>query len=176
MVLSIQTGSKQFPWEKDGANGKTDENHSITILIHWMTKNKEGNFARFRGNKEGKTKLAICQELAVLMAAENVKGDRAAKNILDKIQSIERAFKIAYDWANNTGQGVDDVESFANALKKRCYFYYELEPTSERPNIYWCCHNYVQILQFYVCEISQIFLSNKPEVRNALDYYLTSHS
>jgi NAD-dependent dihydropyrimidine dehydrogenase PreA subunit len=45
MVLSIQTGSKRFLWEKDGANGTTNENNSITILIHWMT--KEGNFARF---------------------------------------------------------------------------------------------------------------------------------
>jgi hypothetical protein len=83
-TTSIQTGSKRFFWEKDGANGTTDENNSITILIPWMT--KEGNFAQFRGNKEGKTKLAICQEIAVLMAAENVKGDRTAKNILDKIR------------------------------------------------------------------------------------------
>jgi hypothetical protein len=74
------------------------------------------------------TKLTICQEIAVLMAAENVKGDSTAKHILDKIQSIERAFKVTHDWANNTGQGVDDVESFADAMKKRCYFYYELEP------------------------------------------------
>jgi hypothetical protein len=65
------------------------------------------------------TKLTICQEIAVLMAAENVKGDSTAKHILDKIQSIERAFKVTHDWANNTGQGVSVPLSIAKASRKK---------------------------------------------------------
>jgi hypothetical protein len=87
------------------------------------------NFSRFRGNNEGKTKLAICEEIAAVLKEKKIIIERPAKQILDKIHSIEKSFKAAHDWINHTGQGVDDREQFREAVLKRCLYYYELEAT-----------------------------------------------
>jgi hypothetical protein len=87
------------------------------------------NFSPFRGNNEGKTKLAICEEIAAVLKEKKVIVDRPPKQILDKIHAIEKSFKAAHDWINHTGQGVDDREQFREAVLKRCQYYYELEAT-----------------------------------------------
>jgi hypothetical protein len=119
------SGSERILWTKDGRNGPTDPVNSMSILIDWLT--TEGNFSRFRGNKEGKTKLAICEEVANIMKEKGIVAERTGKLILDKILVIEKSFKVAHDWINQTGQGVDDTEQFEQAVTKRCQFYYELE-------------------------------------------------
>jgi hypothetical protein len=53
----------------------------------------------------------------------------------NKITSLERQFRQATDWAENTGQGVSDPGDFEAAILKRCPLYKELEPImGERPN------------------------------------------
>ena len=92
--------------------------NSFSILLNWMT--KQGNFARFRGNSEGKTKLAIFNGIAKLIKDEGVLAVRTGEHVLDKIQAIEKAFKIAHDWVHQTGQGVDDEVQFIDAVKNIC--------------------------------------------------------
>ena len=119
------SGSKSILWTKDGRNGPSDPVNSMSILIDWLT--TEGNFSLFWGNNEGKTKLAICEEVANIMKEKGIVGKRTGKLILDKILVIEKSFKVAHDWINQTGQGVDDTEQFEQAVTKRCQFYYKLE-------------------------------------------------
>jgi hypothetical protein len=120
-------GTGRIIWEKDGKNGPSDPNNSANVLLQWLT--TEGNFARFRGNKEGKKKFQICDEIVLLLQENEVKVSRNAKMVLDKIQSMETKFKAAHDWAGDTGQGVDVTEAdFEAAVKKRCKYYYDLLP------------------------------------------------
>ena len=53
----------------------------------------------------------------------------------NKIVSLERQFRVATEWANNTGQGVENPGDFEAAILKRCPLYKALEPImGERPN------------------------------------------
>ena len=48
---------------------------------------------------------------------------------------MESQFRSASDWANNTGQGVDNPGDFQAAINKRCPLYELLEPImGDRPN------------------------------------------
>ena len=48
--------------------------------------------------------------------------------VLGKIQYIEKSWKRAHDWINQTGQGVkeDDPDNFEEAVLKYCRLYYIL--------------------------------------------------
>jgi hypothetical protein len=127
VVQKTQFGSERTLWTRDGPGGPHDSVNSQSLLIDWMTTGS--NFSRFRGNNEGKTKLAICEEIAAVLKEKKIIIERPAKQILDKIHSIEKSFKAAHDWINHTGQGVDDREQFREAVLKRCLYYYELEAT-----------------------------------------------
>ena len=55
------------------------------------------------------------------------KGLRTAKDVMTKICSLESEFRIASDFLNNTGAGIEDEATLKAAVTKRCRFYYELE-------------------------------------------------
>ena len=50
------------------------------------------------------------------------------KQVQSKLEHIEQQFQSAYDWATNTGQGIeeDDPDSFCAAVEKRCQYYFDL--------------------------------------------------
>ena len=54
--------------------------------------------------------------------------NRTGKLVLSKIQYIEKSWKRAHDWAQETGQGVleTDPHGFEEAVMKYCRFYYVL--------------------------------------------------
>ena len=96
---------------------------------------------RIHGNK-GKTKTQHQKELALLLADKKPGSERSEKDVENKIVSLERQFRTASDWANNTGQGVDKPGDFEAAIKKGCPLYHELEPAmGERPNAKPLCTN-----------------------------------
>ncbi len=112
-------GTSQLVWEKDGALGPEDPNNSLNLLLEWMT--TEGNYACFCGNAEGKTKLKICEEVASLLKGKGVQVEHSKKNIFDKIQALEKMFKVAHEWAGQTGQGIDiSKQAFGVAVSNRC--------------------------------------------------------
>ena len=51
---------------------------------------------------------------------------RTVDTVLGKIVYIERSWRKAHDWANCTGQGVEDKEQFEDVVKRRCRLYYTL--------------------------------------------------
>jgi hypothetical protein len=87
------------------------------------------------GNK-GKTKTQHHKQLAILIKEKNPDSEQSEKDVENKITSLERQFCQASDWANNTGQGVDNPGDFEAAIKKGCPLYKELEPIiGDRPNV-----------------------------------------
>jgi hypothetical protein len=117
---------RKTPWEDDG---------SLTVLMDWMT--THGNYAAYCGSNsnKGKTKTAYHKQLAELIRQKIPGSERTEKDVENKITSLERQFRVATDWAENTGQGVDDPGDFQAAVLKRCPYYMELDPImGERPN------------------------------------------
>ena len=99
----------------------------MEILMDWLT--IHGNCASpcgVTGNK-GTSKTQCHKEIALLIKTKRPDSERNEKDVENKIGSLERAFRTASDWANNTGQGVEDPGDFEAAVKKCCPLYYELE-------------------------------------------------
>jgi hypothetical protein len=105
------------------------------VLMEWLT--TEGNYADYCGatGNKGKSKTQYHKELSLLIKEKQPDSERTDKDVENKITSLERQFRVASDWANNTGQGVDNPGDFEAAIIKRCPFYKELEPImGDRPN------------------------------------------
>jgi hypothetical protein len=118
---------KKVSWEDDG--------NTMDVLLDWLT--TEGNYADYCGatGNKGKSKTQYHKELALLIKEKIPESKRTEKDVENKITSLERQFQTATDWANNTGQGVDNPGDFKAAVLKRCPLYDELEPImGNRPN------------------------------------------
>ena len=126
----LKQGSRRPQWNEDGAGGKDDPRTSERILMEWLL--TPGNYARYRGkNNEETKKSQYALQIAALINAENVKVNRTAKDVINKIQYLEKSFKSAWDYANSvTGAGVreDDPETFEAKLEEKCYYYTDLLP------------------------------------------------
>lgn len=88
--------------------------------MDWLT--EEGNYALYcgcNGNK-GKSKSTYHKELALLIKKEKPESNRTDKDVENKIVKLERQFRLGCDWANNTGQGVDEPGDFGKAVLQRC--------------------------------------------------------
>ena len=115
----------------DGKHGPADENSSLSVLLDWWR--VEGNYSKFRGDgNKGIKKRAVAAKLAATIN-EIAKVKRTPDAVLAKIQYIERSWKVAHDWACNTGQGVKegDPEGFEGACLKRCPYYFMLYEVME---------------------------------------------
>ena len=123
----VESKKRKVPWESDG---------TLAILMEWMT--EEGNYSAYagsNGNVSGKSKSQYHKDIALLIKSKVPESQREAKDVENKIVSLERQFREASDWANNTGQGVENPGEFKSAVLKRCPLYDELEPImGERPN------------------------------------------
>jgi hypothetical protein len=127
-------GGRKGGWDSDGLGGPDDPKTSVSILLDWwMT---EGNYNKFCGkNNQGLKKIQFANQLAEIMTRET-KSKRDGKNVLNKIQHIEKTFKEAHNFATSeTGAGLQerDVGSFKDAVMKKCPYYdHILEIMSDR--------------------------------------------
>ena len=121
-------GGRKGNWESDGKGGPNDPHTSMKILLDWwMT---EGSYSKFCGKRnDGVKKIEFCNHLAAKITAETT-GTRDGKNVLNKIQHIERSFKEAHNFAESeTGAGIlenDGETTFQDLIKKKCPFYYDI--------------------------------------------------
>jgi hypothetical protein len=118
---------RKVPWEEDG---------TLDVLMEWLT--TEGHYADYCGatGNKGKSKAQHHKELAILIKEKKPESERTDKDVENKITSLERQFRVATDWANNTGQGVDNPGDFDEAVKKCCPLYDVLELIiGDRPNV-----------------------------------------
>jgi hypothetical protein len=120
-------GGRRGNWDCDGKNGPTDTHTSVRILLDWWM--AEGNYSKFCGkNNEGIKKIQFAEQLAQKMTRETT-SKRDSKNVMSKIQHIEKQFKKAHEFATSeTGAGIkeNDEGTFEAAVKKKCPYYYDL--------------------------------------------------
>jgi hypothetical protein len=128
-------------WDCDGLKGEDDPHTSVQILLDWWL--EDGNYSRFCGkNNDGMKKIHFANKLAEKMTKETT-SKRTGKNVLNKIQHIEAAFKKAYTFANTeTGAGLkeNDNGTFEEAVTKKCPYYFDLldimsDRASSKPQI-----------------------------------------
>jgi hypothetical protein len=123
-----QEGGRQGKWDSDGKNGPEDTHTSMRILLDWWT--IEGNYSKFCGkHNDGVKKKQFAAALATKMTAET-SSKRDSKNVLNKIQHIEKKWREAHNFATSeTGAGIlesDGATSFEELVKGKCPYYYEL--------------------------------------------------
>ncbi|KAA1114121.1 hypothetical protein PGTUg99_022302 [Puccinia graminis f. sp. tritici] len=125
-----------------------DGQSSLDLIVDWLT--VEGNYDLWRSGRRSKRDVAetIAQYLVTNGAAL-----REWRGIEQQINGLERKFRDALAWRNQTGQGImdeaeelernfglgdtdqpedDHVERARNqteaAIRKKCKYFYELEP------------------------------------------------
>ena len=104
-----QDGAQNIPWNKDGKNGKDDPNHSESIVIEWLSNQR--NFQRFKGDDvNGKKKIAVCAELSDILKARGIRKEHNARSVLQKINNMMACWRETYQWTENTGQGATVLE------------------------------------------------------------------
>jgi hypothetical protein len=89
------------------------------IIIAWLQ--HQGNYNKFCSLPSGKTKVAVCEEVSKTINLAGTLKIRKASSVQLKIQAMERAFRDAHFWVNNTGVGVlerDGQVTFEKAVKK----------------------------------------------------------
>lgn len=139
-----EAGSRKGNWGSDGKGGVADPHTSLKILLDWWM--EEGNYSRYSGKRnDGVKKKEFAAKLAAKMSEETL-SQRDSKNVINKINHIEKLFRDAYQWANGqTGQGLQegDPEGFHNYVTKLCPVYYSLLPImGERSSTEPACLSY----------------------------------
>jgi hypothetical protein len=72
------------------------------ILLDWIT--EEGNYALYQGGPQtkGKAKKKVAAQITRIINAKGVLVPRNAKQVENKIQNMEKQFREAHDFANDT--------------------------------------------------------------------------
>ena len=137
LLASKPANTRNIPWNKDGRNGPEDAINSESILLKWWA--SPGKYDDYRNGTGGKTKIQRCAMISDMIKDAGVVKECSAGDILNKIQSYERACKIAADFANNTGEGIRETDGEASLnqlVLKRFKHYFFLEPIMrDRSNI-----------------------------------------
>ena len=138
-VLSESTPVKNrnVAWNKDGQDRPEGPCTSENSLLDWWT--TSGNYSDFCNGAGGRTTLQVCSTLSEKFKAIGVIKYLSPQDILAKINSWERAFKIASDFASNAGEGIkqSDAEAAFNELvcKRFKHCFVLLNVMLERSNI-----------------------------------------
>ncbi|KAE9152550.1 hypothetical protein PF006_g3254 [Phytophthora fragariae] len=122
-------------------DGPSPNVSSISVLIDWLTTGT--NYTRYRGGDDqcGDSKNTLARENVQLIEEADITTTRNAKDITNKITTLEASFWAAEDWLNNTGQGCDNNEpSIRAAILARCSYYFDLrvimrDRVSTRPQL-----------------------------------------
>ncbi|KAG9406046.1 hypothetical protein AC1031_003967 [Aphanomyces cochlioides] len=118
-------------WTSDGnGSGKS----SMDVLLEWLT--TPGNYTRWKGGDKssGETKTALAKQIKLIMATSGIV-HRETKDITQKINNMESAYRKAIDWRDQTGQGIEDEGTLMDELNKRCPNFNELDAVMhDRPS------------------------------------------
>ena len=125
LVINKQKNNTRPLWTNAGPKGKDDLNHSMKHLIDQLTTGD--NWIKYKGkNNNGKSKSQFAKEIASFINSTGVKETRTAEQVRVKIDAIEKAYKIADNFVNNTGVGLkeDDPDNFEDVVRNSFFSYY----------------------------------------------------
>ena len=138
-LLFVKDEKRGKCWDNDNFE---DGPSSVDVLIGWLT--DQTNTEKYFGAEEsadnsGVTKAKLCGGIAKEINRVVKGASRTGDSVRSKIDALISSFKSTTDWIHNTGEGgglEDSEESFRDMVKKRCKYYYKLEPVlGERPSI-----------------------------------------
>jgi hypothetical protein len=125
--------SNRIPWDTDGPNPGIS---SHAIIIEWLTTST--NYDRWRGDTvKGKNKKGMAGEIVSILKANKI-FIRTTDHVHVRINAYEAKFKETYEWTQNTGQGVKEVDplGYKATINKRCpYFYHLFDVMMDRNNL-----------------------------------------
>ncbi|KAI8849845.1 hypothetical protein BC829DRAFT_442708 [Chytridium lagenaria] len=104
-------------------NAKWDQ-ECLDVLVEWLTEDE--NYDRYRGSGDVNAGLTKLVKLEVVVSRLREKGiyHKDKHGVKKKIEELERSFRKASDWINNTGQGVMLQDGHCEVQVRE---YYELE-------------------------------------------------
>ena len=127
-LLAPVPSNSRLPWNKDGKLGPQDPNHSERILVDWLM--TPGNYEKYRGhNNKGVRKKDFARIISERINAAGVRKERTYKDVVNKIDSLQKNFKDAVDWTHTkTGEGLleTDTCSYEQKVLKFCPYYYDI--------------------------------------------------
>lgn len=128
MSNKSQTKSTRNKWNEDAVtrtvirppvNGVEQEPEQVTgrssmqIVLDWIT--EPGNYSKYKGgSSNGKSKIYYHGLIVEIMKKEGI-FHRQVQNVCTQISILEKQFKMAVDWKNSTGQGVDEDDKKMSA-------------------------------------------------------------
>ena len=118
------TKKQRISWNDDGP---TPDISSMGSLLDWIT--TSDNYNRYRGGEgqQGEKKSSVAQEIARFILDQGITTSRTAKDVMEKIQSLEKEHPAAIDWQNGTGAGVE-AGSVKEYVVKLCPYFDILDP------------------------------------------------
>jgi hypothetical protein len=104
----------RMSWDDDTPDGAFPMS-SEAMLLDWLK--TPGNYANWRGNDCGITKIAIQQEIADIINEEglkhNINRQRTEKTVGHKITHMEAKFRSTLAFMQNTGQGIKEEKNLS---------------------------------------------------------------
>jgi hypothetical protein len=144
------TDPARLAWDDDTAEGLFPMS-SEAMLLDWLK--TPGNYANWRGNDRGITKLSIQQQIADSINAEglkqNINRQRTEKQVGAKIVHLEQKFRSTLSFMENTGQGIKDEKNLSEEkfkeliTNKWCHFWDLFDIMSERSCMRPVCNSEV---------------------------------
>ena len=108
-------------WNEDAADGQDDPRTSERTLMDWIL--TPGNYSKYRReNNNGAKKSQFALQVAGLINKGKTKVERTAKDVINKIQHLEKSFKLAWEYVKKvTGTGVkeNDPASFEQKIESK---------------------------------------------------------
>ena len=76
-------------------------------------------------SKNGTSKTVLANEIIALIISKGIETQDATKDILHQVQRLEKSFRSASHYLNQTGVGSTDEKKLKENILQKCPYYYD---------------------------------------------------